>query len=199
MNTMRTASSARSTDETSISLTLNLDGSGIYDVDTGCGFLNHMLELFARHGRFDLTLSCRGDVQVDYHHTVEDVAIVLGRAFSEALGDRAGINRYGSLALPMDEALLLVAVDICGRASVGYALEIPTEKVGDFDTELVQEFLLGFARALGASLHVRQLAGTNSHHIIEGMFKALGRALKEAVAVDKKYALEIPSTKGTIL
>ena len=190
---MRIVKSARRTDETEISLTLNLDGSGIYDVDTGCGFLNHMLELFSRHGRFDLTLACRGDVQVDYHHTVEDIAIVLGRAFSEALGDRAGINRYGTCTLPMDEALILAAVDISGRPVVGYALEVPTEKVGDFDTELVEEFLLGFA------VHVRRLAGTNSHHIIEGMFKALARALKEAVAIDEKYALEIPSTKGTIL
>ena len=134
---MRIVKSARRTDETEISLTLNLDGSGIYDVDTGCGFLNHMLELFSRHGRFDLTLACRGDVQVDYHHTVEDIAIVLGRAFSEALGDRAGINRYGTCTLPMDEALILAAVDISGRPAVGYALEVPTEKVGDFDTELV--------------------------------------------------------------
>ena len=181
-------------------------------MDTGCGFLNHMLELFSRHGRFDLTLACRGDVQVDYHHTVEDIAIVLGRAFSEALGDRAGINRYGTCTLPMDEALILAAVDISGRPAVGYALEVPTEKVGDFDvecasefwlgdfdTELVEEFLLGFARSLGCAVHVRRLAGTNSHHIIEGMFKALARALKEAVAIDEKYALEIPSTKGTIL
>ncbi|MEG1446095.1 MAG: imidazoleglycerol-phosphate dehydratase HisB [Ruthenibacterium sp.] len=195
----RTATAARATDETSISLTLNLDGSGIYDIDTGCGFLNHMLELFTRHGRFDLTLSCRGDVQVDYHHTIEDVAIVLGRAFSEALGDRAGITRYGEATIPMDEALILVAVDICGRASVGYALQIPTEKVGDFDTELVSEFLYGFARALGASIHARQFAGSNSHHIVEGCFKALARAMRQAVAIDAAFALEIPSTKGTIL
>ena len=144
---MRIVKSARRTDETEISLTLNLDGSGIYDVDTGCGFLNHMLELFSRHGRFDLTLACRGDVQVDYHHTVEDIAIVLGRAFSEALGDRAGINRYGTCTLPMDEALILAAVDISGRPAVGYALEVPTEKVGDFDTELVEEFLTAEACA----------------------------------------------------
>ncbi|MEG1073540.1 MAG: imidazoleglycerol-phosphate dehydratase HisB [Ruthenibacterium sp.] len=196
---IRTATAARATDETSISLTLNLDGSGIYDIDTGCGFLNHMLELFTRHGRFDLTLSCRGDVQVDYHHTTEDVAIVLGRAFSEALGDRAGIGRYGEATVPMDEALILAAVDICGRASVGYALQIPTEKVGDFDTELVSEFLYGFARALGASVHVHQFAGSNSHHIVEGCFKALARAMRQAVAIDAAFALEIPSTKGTIL
>lgn len=199
MSTHRTANAARSTDETTVSLTLDLDGSGIYDIDTGCGFLNHMLELFSRHGRFDLTLSCRGDVQVDYHHTVEDVAIVLGRAFSEALGDRAGIARYGNLALPMDEALVLTAVDISGRPAVGYALELPTEKVGDFDTELVEEFFWGFARSLGAAVHVRRLAGQNSHHMIEAAFKGFGRAMKQAVTVDEKYATEIPSTKGTIL
>ena len=195
----RTASAARVTDETSIELSLSLDGTGMYDIDTGCGFLNHMLELFARHGRFDLVLTCRGDVEVDYHHTVEDVAIVLGRAFSEALADRAGINRYGHIILPMDEALILAAVDIGGRAAVGYALEIPTEKVGDFDTELVKEFVLALARSLGASIHLRSLAGENSHHIIEGAFKALARALRMAVAIDEKFASEIPSTKGTIL
>ena len=196
---MRTADISRATEETTVSVSLNLDGSGIYDIDTGCGFLNHMLELFARHGRFDLTLTCRGDVEVDYHHTVEDVAIVLGRAFSEALGDRAGIARYGNLALPMDEALVLTAVDISGRPAVGYALELPTEKVGDFDTELVEEFFWGFARSLGAAVHVRRLAGQNSHHMIEAAFKGFGRAMKQAVTVDEKYATEIPSTKGTIL
>lgn len=195
----RTASTARATDETQISLTLNLDGAGNYDIDTGCGFFNHMLELFTRHGRFDLMLHCQGDVQVDYHHTVEDIGIVLGRAFGEALGDRAGIQRYGSITLPMDEALILAAVDIGGRAAVGYALEIPTEKVGDFDTELVKEFLLAFARSLGAAVHVRQLAGENSHHIIEGAFKALARAMRQAVSIDSALAGEIPSTKGTIL
>ncbi len=196
---MRKVQTARATDETSISLTLNLDGSGLYDIDTGCGFLNHMLELFTRHGRFDINLRCTGDVQVDYHHTVEDIAIVLGRAFSEALGDRTGINRYGDITLPMDEALILAAVDISGRAHLGYSLDIPTEKVGDFDTELVEEFLNGFARSLGASIHVRKLSGTNSHHIIEGMFKAFARAMKQAVAIDPEFADEIPSTKGTIL
>ena len=195
----RTASAARVTDETSIELSLSLDGTGMYDIDTGCGFLNHMLELFTRHGHFDLTLRCRGDVQVDYHHTVEDVAIVLGRAFSEALADRAGINRYGHIILPMDGAFILAAVYIGGCAAVGYALEIPTEKVGDFDTELVKEFVLAFARSLGASIHLRSLAGENSHHIIEGAFKALARALRMAVAIDEKFASEIPSTKGTIL
>lgn len=195
----RTATITRATAETEITLTLALDGAGRFTVETGCGFLNHMLELFARHGRFDLTLTCRSDVHVDYHHTVEDVAIVLGRAFSEALGTRAGIRRYGSCTLPMDEALILTAVDISGRPALGYALEIPTQKVGDFDSELVKEFLLGFVRSLGASVHVRQLAGENSHHIIEGAFKALARALREAVAIDAQFASEIPSTKGTIL
>lgn len=197
--TTRTATITRNTEETDIELVLCLDGAGSYDIDTGCGFLNHMLELFARHGRFDLTVACRGDVQVDYHHTVEDIAIVLGRAFKQALGNCAGIYRYGQMILPMDEALILAAVDISGRAALGYTLEIPSEKVGDFDTELVQEFLLGFVRSLGCSVHVRQLAGNNSHHIIEGAFKALGRALAQAVAVDVDHAGEIPSTKGTIL
>lgn len=196
---MRITSTQRTTNETNIKLTLNLDGSGVYEIDTGCGFLNHMLELFSAHGKFDITLACNGDVQVDYHHTVEDVAIVLGRAFSEALADRAGITRYGTVTLPMDEALIMAAVDISGRAAVGYALAIPAEKVGDFDTELCEEFVTAFARGLGAAIHVRQLAGTNSHHIIEGMFKALARALRTAVSIDEKFAYDIPSTKGTIL
>lgn len=199
MNDTRSATITRRTEETDIELALCLDGAGSYDIDTGCGFLNHMLELFARHGRFDLTVACRGDVQVDYHHTVEDVAIVLGRAFRQALGDCAGIRRYGQMILPMDEALVLAAVDISGRAAVGWGLSIPTEKVGDFDTELVQEFLQAFARSLGCAVHVRQFSGENSHHIIEGMFKALARALAQAVSVDPEHAQEIPSTKGTIL
>ena len=192
---MRIVKSARRTDETEISLTLNLDGSGIYDVDTGCGFLNHMLELFSRHGRFDLTLACRGDVQVDYHHTVEDIAIVLGRAFSEALGDRAGINRYGTCTLPMDEALILCAVDLSGRPCLRYTAQLPAQKVGDFDTELAQEFFQALANTALMSLHIRQLDGVNTHHIIEGMFKALGRALREAVAVTGGA---LPSTKGVL-
>lgn len=195
---MRTSTQRRTTAETDISLTLTLDGSGKYSVDTGCGFLNHMLELFAAHGKFDLALTCKGDTQVDYHHTTEDVGIVLGSAFSEALGSRAGITRYGSMILPMDEALILAAVDIGGRAAVGYALDIPAQKVGDFDTELVEEFVTAFARALGANVHLRSLAGTNSHHIIEGAFKALARSLRAAVAVDKQFADEIPSTKGVL-
>ena len=196
---MRSTELNRKTGETDITLSLSLDGTGVYEIDTGCGFLNHMLELFARHGRFDLRVVCRGDMDVDAHHTTEDIAIVLGRAFDACLGDRRGIRRYGSMILPMDEALILAAVDISGRAALGYALEIPAQKVGDFDTELVKEFMLGFTRALGCSVHLRQLAGENSHHIIEGAFKALARALREAVSIDPDSADEIPSTKGTIL
>ena len=196
---MRKAEITRKTGETDIALSLTLEGTGRYEIDTGCGFLNHMLELFARHGRFDLTVRCRGDMDVDAHHTAEDIAIVLGRAFDQCLGDRRGIRRYGSMILPMDEALILSAVDISGRAALGYALEIPAEKVGDFDTELVKEFMLGFVRALGCSVHLRQLAGENSHHIIEGAFKSLARSLREAVSIDPDSQDEIPSTKGTIL
>lgn len=195
---MRTAHVTRNTKETEIDLTLQLDGKGIYNIDTGCGFFNHMLELFARHGRFDLTVICRGDVHVDYHHTVEDIAIVLGNAFQQALGDCKGICRYGDMLLPMDEALILTAVDVSGRACLGYDLAIPVQKVGDFDTELVEEFLQGFTRALGCSIHVKQMAGHNGHHIIEGMFKSLARALAKAVKLDAQLAGEIPSTKGTI-
>ena len=195
---MRTASIRRKTAETDIQLTLDLDGSGKSAVDTGCGFLDHMLTLFARHGRFDLTVKCDGDTNVDYHHTTEDVGIVLGQAFAEALGDKRGIKRYGSMLLPMDEALLLCALDLSGRAHLEYALEIPTEKVGDFDTELTKEFFCGFVRTSASTLHLRQLSGENSHHIIEGVFKAFGRAMKDAVAIDAAYRDEIPSTKGTL-
>ena len=193
---MRTAEVTRKTAETDIRLKLNLDGSGVRSIDTGCGFLNHMLELFTAHGGFDLELKCTGDLHVDAHHTVEDVAISLGRAFDMALGDRRGIHRYGDIALPMDEALVLCALDISGRACLGYALEIPTEKVGEFDTELVREFMEALCRSMGLTLHLRQLAGLNSHHIIEAAFKGLGRALRQAVAVDGEA---IPSTKGTLL
>lgn len=196
---MRESAISRKTGETDIELQLRLDGCGDYEVETGVGFLDHMLELFTRHGNFDLKLKCIGDVHVDDHHTVEDVAIVLGRAFDEALADRRGINRYGSCILPMDEALILAAVDISGRPALGYALEIPTEKVGSFDTELVEEFMAAFSRALGAAVHLRQLAGSNSHHIIEGAFKALARAMRHAVSIDEVCADRIPSTKGTIL
>lgn len=195
---MRTADIARKTAETDIRLTLNLDGTGISEIDTGCGFLDHMLTLFARHGRFNLTVSCAGDTQVDDHHTVEDIGICLGDAFAEALGDMRGINRYGSTTLPMDEALILTAVDISGRGMLCYGLDIPTEKVGSFDTELVEEFLLAFVRRANVTLHVRQMAGRNSHHIIEGMFKSLARTLRTAVAIDPAFANEIPSTKGVL-
>ena len=195
---MRTAELARKTAETDIRLTLDLDGSGRSEIDSGCGFLDHMLTLFARHGRFDLTLQCDGDTNVDYHHTTEDIGIVLGQAFAQALGDKRGIRRYGSMLLPMDEALILCALDLSGRAYLGYELDIPTEKVGDFDTELTKEFFYGFVRSAAATLHLRQLAGENSHHIIEGAFKAFGRAMKEAVAIDEAYRDEIPSTKGML-
>ena len=195
---MRTAELKRTTAETDIRLALNLDGDGKSSVDTGCGFLNHMLTLFARHGRFDLTLTCKGDTDVDYHHTTEDIGIVLGQAFAEALGDKRGIRRYGSMLLPMDEALILCALDLSGRAYLGYELSIPTEKVGDFDTELSKEFFWGFVRSSACTLHLRQLAGENSHHIIEGAFKAFGRALREAVSIEEAYRDEIPSTKGLL-
>lgn len=196
---MREAEIKRKTAETDIELRLRLDGSGSCSVSTGVGFLDHMLELFARHGNFDLELRCTGDVHVDGHHTTEDVAIVLGRAFDEALAERRGICRYGSCILPMDEALILAAVDISGRGVLGYALEIPAPRVGDFDTELTKEFMAAFSRSLGAAVHLRQLAGENSHHIIEGAFKALARAMRQAVAIDAQNADRIPSTKGTIL
>jgi imidazoleglycerol-phosphate dehydratase len=195
---MRTSEIKRSTAETDISLTLNLDGTGCSEIETGCGFLDHMLTLFAKHGRFDLKLSCRGDTYVDDHHTVEDIGISLGKAFKDALGDKKGITRYGSTILPMDECLILSAVDLSGRGFLGYALEIPTEKVGSFDTELVEEFWLGFIRNAECTLHIRQLAGSNSHHIIEGAFKSVARSLKAAVSIDAAFADDIPSTKGVL-
>ena len=195
---MRTSEIKRTTAETDIALSLNLDGTGKSEINTGCGFLNHMLTLFARHGRFDLTVICHGDTDVDDHHTVEDIGIVLGQAFSEALGDKRGIVRYGSLLLPMDETLIAAAVDLSGRAYLGYALDIPTEKVGTFDCELVKEFWLAFVRTAACTLHIRQMAGENSHHIIEGTFKEVGRALRQAVSVDAAFADEIPSTKGVL-
>ena len=195
---MRIAEIKRTTAETDISLELNLDGTGAADIQTGCGFLDHMLTLFARHGRFDLNITCQGDTYVDDHHTVEDIGIALGQAFANALGDKKGIQRYGDTILPMDESLILTAVDLSGRGYLGYALQSPTEKVGSFDTELVEEFWLGFIRNAGCTLHIRQLAGTNSHHIIEGAFKAAGRAFKAAVAINPEAANEIPSTKGVL-
>ena len=188
----------RSTNETQIELTLDLDGTGRYEIDTGCGFLNHMLELFARHGRFDLVLTCHGDVQVDYHHTTEDVGIALGQAFARALGEMRGICRYGSFYLPMDEALILCAVDLSGRGGYYDALDIPAQKIGRFDTELVYEFMNAFAVHAGLTLHLRRVCGRNSHHIVEGAFKALGRALREAAETDPRFRDEIPSTKGML-
>lgn len=195
---MRTATLERNTAETSIALSLNLDGTGTGKIDTGCGFLDHMLTLFARHGDFDLTLTCRGDTQVDDHHTVEDVGIVLGQAFTKALGDKRGIRRYGQSLLPMDETLVLVGCDLSGRDYLGWAVTLPAAKVGTFDTELAKEFWLGFVRNCPGALHFHQLAGENTHHILEACFKGAGRALKEAVALDEKHAGEIPSTKGLL-
>ncbi len=193
---MRTYEVSRKTAETDIFLSLNLDGTGKSEIHTGCGFLNHMLTLFAAHGKFDLTVKCSGDVEVDDHHSVEDIGICLGTAFQNALGDKRGITRYGSFLLPMDEALILSAVDISGRSCLCYGLEIPTQKIGTFDTELVEEFFLAFTRCCPMSLHLKQLAGKNAHHIVEGTFKSVARALKAAVALDGSN--DIPSTKGVL-
>ena len=195
---MRTSSINRKTAETDIKLTLNLDGSGESNINSGCGFLDHMLTLFSKHGRFDLTLECNGDTYVDDHHTVEDIGISLGLAFKEALSDKKGVTRYGYMILPMDETLILSAVDFSGRALLNYDLTIPTEKVGNFDTELVEEFFLGFVRNCECTLHIKQLDGTNSHHIIEGTFKSVARSMKDAVKIDEKFADEILSTKGVL-
>ena len=195
---MRSASVTRKTGETDITLTLNLDGTGASSLSTGCGFLDHMLTLFAKHGRFDLTVACQGDTWVDDHHTVEDIGICLGDAFAQALGNLRGVTRYGSITLPMDEALILTAVDLSGRGMLCYGLELPTEKVGTFDTELTEEFFLAFVRRAGITLHIRQLAGKNSHHIIEGAFKSTARSLRQAVAIDPAWAGEVPSTKGVL-
>lgn len=195
---MRTEQVKRETNETKIELSLCLDGKGQGIINTGCGFLDHMLTLFARHGRFDLNVTAVGDTNVDYHHTAEDVGICLGKAFFGALGQRCGITRYGDTILPMDEALILTAVDISGRGYLAFGLEIPAEKVGDFDTELVEEFFAAFAREAELTLHIKQLSGKNSHHIIEGTFKSVARSLKAAVAIDGEFANEIPSTKGLL-
>ncbi len=195
---MREAEICRKTAETDVRITLKLDGTGKCGIDTGVGFMDHMLELFASHGRFDLQVVCRGDTRVDDHHSTEDIGIALGQAFAEALGNKAGIRRYGQRILPMDESLILCAVDFSGRDYLGWEVQIPTEKVGTFDTELVQEFFLGFVRNARCSLHIRQLAGLNSHHIIEGIFKAAGRCLREAVGIDPALQDEIPSTKGIL-
>ncbi len=195
---MRTATILRETAETQINLVIDLDGAGTAQIDSGCGFLDHMLTLFAKHGRFDITLTCKGDTYVDDHHTVEDIGISLGKAFKEALGDKKGVNRYGNMILPMDEALIMSAVDLSGRGLLNYGLTIPTEKVGSFDTELVEEFWLGFVRNAECTLHIKQFDGTNSHHIIEGAFKSVARSLKAAVEIDRDFADEIPSTKGVL-
>ena len=195
---MRTAEIVRETAETSVRLTLDLDGTGKHDVDTGVGFLDHMLALLARHGRFDLTVRCRGDVQVDDHHSVEDIGICLGKAFKKALGDKRGICRYGDMLLPMDEALILSAADLSGRSFLVYELQIPTEKIGTFDTQLTEEFLTAFAANAGITLHIRQLSGKNSHHIVEGAFKSVARSLRKAVAIDPDFSGEVPSTKGVL-
>lgn len=194
----RTAEILRNTAETQITLKLDLDGKGTAFVDTGIGFLDHMLTLFARHGNFDLEVTCKGDLNIDFHHSTEDIGICLGMAFSQALGNMSGITRYGNIILPMDEALILCAADISGRSYLSYELSIPAEKVGTFDTELTEEFFLAFTRKAGMTLHLRQLAGTNSHHIIEGAFKAFGRTMKQAVSHDASQEGRIPSTKGVL-
>ncbi len=197
-NKLRTAQIERATKETQIRLDLNIDGSGCAQIATGCGFLDHMLELFTAHSGFDLQIACQGDVQVDYHHTTEDVAIALGQALTQALGDKRGINRYGQQLLPMDEALVLVALDFSGRAYLGYDVQLLSTRVGDFDTELAEEFMQALCRNAGLTLHIRQMCGHNTHHIIEAMFKGVGRAMRQAVAVDARFAERIPSTKGVI-
>lgn len=195
---MRYASIERNTAETEINLAFSIDGTGKAEIDTGVGFLDHMLTLFTKHGKFDLTIFCKGDTYVDDHHSVEDIGIALGQAFNEAIGDKRGINRYADIILPMDEALIMAAVDISGRSCLRFTADIPTEKVGTFDTELVREFFEGFVRNAGINLHIRQLDGENSHHIIEGMFKAFGRIMRQASSYDEKFRDEIPSTKGVL-
>lgn len=196
---MRTNKTNRKTTETDIQVILNIDGSGKNEISTGCGFLDHMLELFSRHGRFDLNIKCVGDTFVDYHHTVEDVAICLGDAFTKALGDMRGINRYGNIILPMDESLILCAIDISGRNFLNYELDIPSQKVGNFDTELVEEFFTAFVRKANITLHLKQISGNNSHHIIEAAFKGFARVISQAVKIDEVYKNEIPSTKGVLI
>ncbi len=195
---MRNAQISRTTAETDIRLSLELDGKGRSEIRSGCGFLDHMLTLFAKHAKFDLTVTCEGDTDVDYHHTVEDVAIALGQAFKTALGDKKGVERYGDTCLPMDETLVLSAADLSGRAVLRFRADIPAPKVGDFDTELCEEFWLGFVREAGIALHICLLDGTNSHHILEGIFKSVARTLRQAVAIDPAFADEIPSTKGVL-
>lgn len=196
---MRSAEIRRATAETNIELRLNLDGTGVSRIATGVGFMDHMLTLFAKHARMDLDVVCKGDTYVDDHHSVEDIGICLGAAIAKAVGDKRGIRRYGSMLLPMDEALVLCALDMSGRSCLRIQAQIPSQKIGTFDTELVEEFLLALTRSAGMTLHMRQMDGTNSHHIVEAMFKALGRALREAVSIDESLGGEIPSTKGVLV
>lgn len=195
---MRTAVINRKTAETDINLTLNLDGTGASEIDSGCGFLDHMLTLFAKHGRFDITLVCKGDTNVDYHHSAEDIGICLGKAFAEALGNKKGIRRYGFFILPMDEALVLSALDFSGRCYLNFNVSIPNARVGDFDTELVEEFWWAFVRNADCTLHIKEFEGKNTHHIIEGIFKCVARSMREAVSIDETAKDEIPSTKGVL-
>ncbi len=195
---MRKSEISRKTNETDISLSLCLDGTGKSEIHTGIGFLDHMLDLFAKHGRMDLSVKCKGDTFIDFHHSAEDIGIVLGQAFKEAVGDKKGIKRYGNMLLPMDESLILASLDISGRAFLKYDLMIPTQKVGEMDTELIEEFFISFVRNADITLHIKQLDGTNSHHIIEGAFKAVARAIREAVSIDEKAKDEIPSSKGLL-
>lgn len=195
---MRKSDITRKTAETDIKLSLNIDGTGKCDIDSGVGFLDHMLELFARHSRFDLSVKCKGDVKVDFHHSTEDIGIVLGKAFAEAVGDKRGIMRYSNIILPMDEALILCAIDVSGRSFLAFNADFPTEKIGDFDTELVREFFEAFTRQAGVTLHIKKFDGENSHHIAEGIFKAFARVLAGAVMIDERFADEIPSSKGVL-
>ena len=195
---MRTSTVKRNTEETKIELTLNLDGKGESKIDTGCGFFDHMLTLFSKHSKIDLDVTCKGDVNVDYHHTVEDIGIVLGKALLEALGDKKGINRYADTILPMDESLILTAIDISGRSYLGFDVTFPSEKIGDFDTELVEEFFMALTRCAEITLHIKKMAGENSHHIAEGIFKSFARSLREAVALDENFKDQLPSTKGVL-
>ena len=195
---MRTSTIKRNTEETKIELTLNLDGKGESKIDTNCGFFDHMLTLFSKHSKIDLDVTCKGDVNVDYHHTVEDIGIVLGKALLEALGDKKGINRYADTILPMDESLILTAIDISGRSYLGFDVTFPSEKIGDFDTELVEEFFMALTRCAEITLHIKKMAGENSHHIAEGIFKSFARSLREAVALDENFKDQLPSTKGVL-
>lgn len=195
---MRTSTIKRNTEETKIELSLNLDGKGESKIDTGCGFFDHMLTLFSKHSKIDLDVTCKGDINVDYHHTVEDIGIVLGKALLEALGDKKGINRYADTILPMDESLILTAIDISGRSYLGFDVVFPTEKIGDFDTELIEEFFMALTRCAEITLHIKKMAGENSHHIAEGIFKSFARSLRTAIAIDESFKDQLPSTKGVL-